>query len=147
MAVTTPTKQDPPVPTRRRSARTTLAASIGTMIEWYDYGLYGIVALAPQYFVELGLPTLIERPEHFYGFIGVAVAWQLVFLVMSLDPVRYRLLMLPSIVEKFSFGIAALVLFGQGRINPMVLAFSCVDMLLGVLFAIAFWQTGKADSP
>lgn len=35
-------------------------------------GIYGLVVLLPQYFVELGLPALIERPEHFYGFIGVA---------------------------------------------------------------------------
>lgn len=57
MSATTPTKQSPPAsaPSPRRTARTTLAAGIGTMIEWYDYGLYGIVAglvIAPLFFPE-----------------------------------------------------------------------------------------------
>ena len=45
---------DRPVrPSPSRSARTTIAASVGTIIEWYDYGLYGIVAglvIAPVFF-------------------------------------------------------------------------------------------------
>ena len=45
---------EPPVePTRRISVRTTVAAGFGTVIEWYDYGLYGIVAglvIAPLFF-------------------------------------------------------------------------------------------------
>lgn len=51
---TAPADTDRPVePPRRLSVRTTLAASIGTVIEWYDYGLYGIVAglvIAPLFF-------------------------------------------------------------------------------------------------
>ena len=50
----TPTQSAPPVePTRRLSVRTTVAAGFGTVIEWYDYGLYGIVAglvIAPLFF-------------------------------------------------------------------------------------------------
>ena len=45
------------VPTRRSSMRTTVAAGIGTVIEWYDYGLYGIIAglvIAPLFFPSVG---------------------------------------------------------------------------------------------
>jgi hypothetical protein len=108
-------------------------------------GIYGLLVLTPQYFMEDQISReqrmAMSNPEHFYGIIGVAVAWQLAFLVISLDPVRYRLMILPAIVEKLTFGIAALVLFANERINPLVLAFSCIDLVLAVLFVLAFWLT------
>src|SRR6476659_5533437 len=83
-------------------------------------GIYGLIALLPQYFMEHQLgqqfPPPITHPEQFYGFIGVAVAWQFAFLLIARDVDRYRLIMLPAIVEKISFGAAVLVLFAQGRV-------------------------------
>ena len=84
-------------------------------------GLYGIVALAPQYFVELGLPHLMERPEHFYGFIGVALAWQVIFLIAASDVMRYRPLMLAGVLEKLSFGAAVAILYSVERVSIGVL--------------------------
>ncbi|HSD47804.1 MAG TPA: hypothetical protein VLB87_14345, partial [Pyrinomonadaceae bacterium] len=82
-------------------------------------GIYGLIVLLPMYFMEertgLDYPPPITHPEYYYGFIGVAVAWQLVFLVISRDPVRYRALMIPSIVEKVSFGIPVAILYLQQR--------------------------------
>ena len=101
-------------------------------------GLYGIVALAPQYFVELGLPTLIERPEHFYGFIGVALAWQVVFLIAASDVMRYRPLMLAGVLEKLSFGAAVAILYSVERVSIGVLLAGTVDLVLGALFVAAF---------
>jgi hypothetical protein len=50
-------------------------------------GIYGILVLAPQYFLEAKLgqdyPPPITHPEQFYGFIGVALAWQAAFLLIS----------------------------------------------------------------
>jgi hypothetical protein len=111
-------------------------------------GVYGIVVLAPQYLIELGFgPTLvapIARPEHFYGFVGVALAWQLVFLVIARDVQRYRLLMLPAILEKLAFGLPVLLLFAAGRVGTDVLAFGCLDLVLGVLFLLSFIRTRAA---
>ena len=101
-------------------------------------GLYGIVALAPQYFVELGLPTLIERPEHFYGFIGVALAWQVIFLIAASDVMRYRPLMLAGVLEKLSFGAAVAILYSVERVSIGVLLAGTVDLVLGALFVAAF---------
>jgi hypothetical protein len=108
-------------------------------------GVYGLLVLLPMYFMErqIGIdqPPAITHAEYFYGFLGVAVAWQIAFLVISLDPQRYRLLMLPAIVEKFSFVAPAAVLMLQHRLpGPMVVAAS-LDFVLGVLFAIAFVRT------
>lgn len=111
-------------------------------------GIYGIVVLLPQYFMEelIGRnhPPPITHPEHFYGFIGVALAWQAVFLVIARDVRKYRLMMLPAVVEKLSFGVAALALHASGRTDITVAAAGTIDLLLAVLFVLAFRATGPA---
>ncbi|MDP1569617.1 MAG: hypothetical protein Q8L86_06410 [Vicinamibacterales bacterium] len=108
-------------------------------------GVYGILVLLPQYLIELGVgPPLaapITRPEHFYGFVGVALAWQVVFLVIARDVRRYRLMMLPSILEKLAFGLPVLLLFATGRVGSDVLLFGCLDLVLGTLFLVSFVKT------
>lgn len=108
-------------------------------------GIYGLLVLVPQYFLESRIgrdyPPPITHPEHFYGFLGVAVAWQVLFLLISRDPVRLRLAMLPAILEKASFGLAAVALHLQGRIPPAVLAAGTIDLVLGLLFLVAFRRT------
>jgi hypothetical protein len=110
-------------------------------------GIYGIIALLPQYFLEqknnVDYPPAITHPEYYYGFIGVALAWQFVFLIVSRNPVRYRLLMLPAIFEKASFGIPALILFGMGKLSTVLLAGGIIDLLLGALFLISYLKTPK----
>jgi hypothetical protein len=111
-------------------------------------GVYGLVVLLPQYFLEgqIGrdFPPAINHPEHFYGFVGVAAAWQIAFLLIARDPVRYRLMMIPGFLEKASFGVASIVLFALGRIHWMILTFGLVDLVWGFLFAAAFRRVGSA---
>lgn len=108
-------------------------------------GIYGFLALLPQYFLEektgIDFPPAITHPEYFYGFIGVALAWQVAFIIIARNPVKYRTMMIPSVLEKFSFGIALAVLFSQGRIPLMTLGFGILDSLLGLLFLIAYFKT------
>ena len=77
-------------------------------------GIYGLIVLPPQYFLETRIgrdaPPPITHPEFFYGFLGVAIAWQVAFLIIALDPRRYRPLMLAGVIEKSSFGIAAVAM-------------------------------------
>ena len=110
-------------------------------------GVYGLIVLLPQYFMEEQIgrdyPPPVTHPEHFYGFLGVAVAWQVAFLVVAQDPVRYRLFMLPGVLEKATFGIAAPVLFALHRVPGVVLAFGLIDLLWGILFLAAFRRTRR----
>src|SRR5262245_8333336 len=103
-------------------------------------GLYGLVSLIPTYFLEswIGVndPPAITHPEYFYGFLGVAVAWQIMFLVIAFDPQRYRPAMLVGLIEKLAFGCAAVALFIAHRIAASVLALGIVDLALGALFLI-----------
>lgn len=108
-------------------------------------GVYGLLVITPMYFMEeqigVDYPPPITHPEYFYGFVGVTVAWQILFLVLASDPMRFRLMMLPALVEKFPYAVTTIVLYLQERVVPMVLVFGLIDLLLGVLFVIAFVKT------
>jgi len=112
-------------------------------------GVYGLLVLVPQYFMEERIgrdtPPPITHPEFFYGFVGTAVAFQIVFLLLSRDPLRYRAMMIPSVMEKAGFGIPVVALFLQGRTSGMTLVFAGVDLLLGVLFIVAYLRTARAS--
>lgn len=107
--------------------------------------VYGILVLVPQYFTEdlvgRDFPPPITHPEHYYGFIGVALAWQVLFLVVARDPVRYRLAMIPATLEKLAFGVAAVVLYLQGRLSAMILGAGALDLVLAFLFVLSFRAT------
>ena len=105
-------------------------------------GIYGVLVLLPQYFMEtriaIDFPPAITHPENFYGFIGVALAWQFVFFIIARDVQRYRLLMLPAIVEKLAFGLPAWLLYVQDRVVTAVVTAGTIDLLLAILFVTAF---------
>jgi hypothetical protein len=105
-------------------------------------GIYGVLILAPIYFMEGKIgsdtPPAITHAEYFYGFLGAGLAWQIVFLVLSTDPVRYRTMMLPSVLEKVSYGIALVVLFAQHRLPLSVLIIGSVDWIFAALFIAAY---------
>jgi hypothetical protein len=112
-------------------------------------GIWGILVITPLYFmfdlISRKDPPAITHPGFYYGFVGLGFAWQFAFLVIAQDPLRFRPMMLPSIVEKFSYGIAVVVLVMQGRMHRTDLVFSGSDLLLGVLFVMAFVFTGGRE--
>lgn len=105
-------------------------------------GIYGLLVLIPQYFLEekngRDYPPAINHPEYYYGFIGVAIAWQIAFLVISREPKRYRPIMIASVIEKYGYGIAVIILYLQGRLATAILATGIIDIILGTLFVIAY---------
>jgi hypothetical protein len=108
-------------------------------------GIWGLLVIAPLYFmfdlISRKDPPAITHPGFFYGFVGLGLAWQIAFLFISRDPVRFRPLMIPSMVEKFSYGIAVVVLVLQARMHMSDLVFAGTDLLLGVLFVVAYRRT------
>lgn len=109
-------------------------------------GIYGIATLLPQYFLEeknsLDFPPAITHPEYYYGFIGVTLAFQVVFLLIASDPVRYRpLMLLSALLEKIPFTVAVFVLYAAGRVNQMMLGFALVDFAWAGLFLFAYFKT------
>jgi len=111
-------------------------------------GILGLLGVVPMYFSEtrIGIetPPPITHPEFFYGFVGVVIAWQVAFVVIGQDPLRYRPLMLPAMIEKFSFSFAGWILFFQGRLAGQMLAACTFDLVLGILFVVSFLRTAPS---
>jgi len=112
-------------------------------------GIWGVLVIAPLYFLFdlIGKqdPPAITHPGFFYGFVGLGVAWQFAFMVIATDPGKFRLMMLPSIFEKFSYGIAIVLLVMQGRTRSSDLVFATTDTVLGVLFVVAYVKSRRVE--
>lgn len=108
-------------------------------------GVWGVVILTPMYFMSDWIgsqyPPAITHSDFYYGFIGLSLAWQAVFLVIASDPVRYRPMMVAAMLEKFVYVITLCALCAQGRLQAGQLAAAVPDFVLGTLFIAAFLRT------
>jgi hypothetical protein len=114
-------------------------------IVFWVAAIWGFLVLTPLYFMfdlisRNDLPP-ITHPGFFYGFVGLGLAWQVAFIVIATDPVRFRPLMIPCILEKVSWSAAVIILVLQGRMHKSDLVFVGTDLLLGLLFLIAYFKT------
>jgi len=114
-------------------------------IVFWIAGVWGLLIITPLYFMFdlIGQkdPPLITHPGFYYGFAGCALAWQVAFCFIATNPVRFRPLMLPSILEKATYAAAVFTLVAQSRMHHSDLVFAATDSLLGLLFVIAYFMT------
>jgi hypothetical protein len=112
-------------------------------------GFSGVIMIATLYFEDrffADYPPAINRPEFYYGFAGLCLAWQVMFIVIGFDPVRYRMAMLPAVLEKASFAGAIPVLYAFERVPAVWLGFAAMDATWMVLFIVAFLWTPKESA-
>jgi len=112
-------------------------------------GIVGLIEIVPLYFHESTLnrtqPPPITHPEFYYGFLGVTLAWQVAFLVISRDPVRLRPLMPVSWIEKLLYPCAVAILHSAGRTHAEMVPAAMLDLVWLALF-IASWITTRAQN-
>jgi len=110
-------------------------------------GVWGILLLTPLFFafdlIGQRFPPPITHADFYYGFLTVALAWQFAFLVIGRDPIRFRPMMLPAMLEKFGYVGALLVLYAQQRIQAGQALAAAPDFVLGVLFVLAYFKTAS----
>jgi hypothetical protein len=112
-------------------------------------GVWGLVVLTPLYFLfditgrQYAPPA--DYPQFFYGFLGVTMAWQIAFLVIGSKPARFRLLMIPAILEKFIYVVTVTALYAQGRLSQTDASAAVPDVLLGILFVVSFLKTPRVE--
>ena len=105
-------------------------------------GVWGLAVVIPLFFlfdyVGRQYPPAITHPDIYYGFTTVTLAWQMAFLIIAGDPVRFRPIMPAAMIEKFAYVIALVVLYSQGRIGFAQASAGIPDLVLGLLFVTAF---------
>jgi hypothetical protein len=89
----------------------------------------------------------ITHPDFYYGFVGITLVWQIAFLVIANDPVRFRPMMVPAILEKFIYAISVGVLYARGPLQGGQLLAELPDIPLGILFVAAFLKMQKFGAP
>src|SRR5215472_15718308 len=117
-------------------------------IVFWVAGIWGLLVITPLFFIFnlIGRqdPPPITHPGFYYGFVTVALARQVAFMVIARNPVRLRPMMIPAVLEKFGYGLALLSLYLERRIRVSDLVFDGADLLFGVLFLAAFFKTKSA---
>jgi hypothetical protein len=110
-------------------------------------GIWGVLVITPLYFLfdSIGRndPPAITHPGFFYGFVGAALVWQVAYMTIATDPGKFRPMMIVALLAKLSYGVPVVVLVLQKRMHPTDLVFGGVDLVLGVLFAVAYVVTPK----
>lgn len=105
--------------------------------------IYGLAVMTPMLFLEPAMIAAgqpLSHPESYYGFVGITLAFQVVFLTIGRDPARFRPIMLAAVLEKISFPAAVWPLFLMGRTPGVVVVFATIDLMLGVLFLLSWWR-------
>ena len=106
-------------------------------------GLYGIVVVAPMFFLERQMAPGATHPVFFYAWVSVDLAWQILFLVLSTAPTRYRPMMPVCVLVKAAAVVAIPWLYVAGRVGGMWLGAAAVDLVFAVLFLTAYGATGR----
>ena len=108
-------------------------------------GIWGVTVLTPLYWLfditGRRYPAPVDYPHFFFGFVSVAMAWQIAFLIIGSNPVRFRALMIPAILEKLGFVSTLAVLYAQSRISAVDAQAAIPDLMLCVLFVVALAKT------
>jgi hypothetical protein len=111
-------------------------------------GIYGLAVITPMFFLEHLIgeydPPSITHPEFYYGFVCTTFAWQIVYLMMWRDPVRFRPMLIPAIIGKAGFALSVFILLAQGRLAARNVVLPSIDLLLAALFAWAYIALGAA---
>ena len=110
-------------------------------------GIYGLITIPLTYFAEpalVGRYGALSQPIWFYGFLGLVLVFQLVYLQTGRDPVRYRPFMLLSLAAKLSFVVTAAALFLAGRTVLEQALVTAPDLIWSLLFAVAYARAPKS---
>ena len=113
---------------------------------FYAAGTWGMLLLTVIYLRgdTTGVTATPPGAQFYYGFLGVTTAWQAAFFVIASDPLRYRPLMVPAIVEKFGYILSMAVLYALGQVGWTEAQTAIPDVVLGVLFIAAYARTPRS---
>jgi hypothetical protein len=115
-----------------------------TKIVFWIAAIYGFILLIPLYFLMNAIgqkaPPPISHPEFYYGFVGVTLLWQCIFVLIALDPLRYQTIIRIAILEKLSYTVPVLILYSMGKVQLNILGTALADPIFAILFISAYFR-------
>ena len=92
-------------------------------------------------------PPAITHPEFFYGFLGLAIAFQFLFALIAWQPRRLLAAMPAAVAEKCLYATMIGLLVVWHRLgNAGAAAFAAVDAVLGGLFLLSYLSLKQGAS-
>jgi hypothetical protein len=105
-------------------------------------GIVGLVEVTPLFFLAgmIGRrqPPPITHLEFYYGFVVIVLTWQIAFLIIARDPVRYQPLMPALFLEKLLYPVVVFTLYAQGRVDVQAFPGPILDLVWLVLFVVVW---------
>ena len=107
-------------------------------------GVLGLLLLVPLAYSagvdrQSALSAISGAGLFFAGYVFQYLCWQVLYLAISTDPLRYRPIMIPAFVSQV-IGVRSplwLYLYGVRYWIPAVV----VEAVLAILFLVAYWTT------
>lgn len=110
-------------------------------------GIWGVLIIGSLFFIEPYVASRtgpLSHPDTYYGFAVSTFAWQLGYLVIGRNPAAFRPFMLLGAGAKLAYLSACWILYAGGRIPVSVPVIASPDLLLAVLFVVAWFKTRPA---
>lgn len=110
--------------------------------------IYGAILLLPVYFLEARVAAPAPRlpaPEYFYGFVGAALSFQILYWMIGSAPRRYHPLMLLGVAAKLSFWVPVAILWTLARTSTGTFVLVCGDLILAIAFFVAWRSLRTGD--
>ena len=115
-----------------------------TRIVFSVAAIYGFLLLIPMYFlmntISQQAPPAISHPEFYYGFLGVTLLWQCIFVLIARDPSRYKAIIPIAILEKVAYTIPVLILYSIGKVQANILRTALADPIFAILFITSYFR-------
>jgi len=114
---------------------------------------YGVCVLVPGFFVggagEFTSDSPPALPEFYFGFLSLALVFQGVFVLIAMDPIKFRPFMIIAVFEKLSFFLVVVVLASSGKMSTESQYFmgGMIDGGLAALFLTAWLVTPSKAQP
>jgi hypothetical protein len=113
-------------------------------------GVLGLLLLLPLAYSAVVdgqgiLPGLGGAGMFFLGFVAQYMCWQILYLVLATNPVRYRPMMIPAFFAQAMGALYPQWLYLYG-FEPWV-PVAAVEIALAILFLVAYWTTGQPRAP
>jgi hypothetical protein len=113
-------------------------------IVFWIAAIYGFVLLIPMYFLMNTIgrkaPPSISHPEFYYGFVGVTLLWQCIFVLIALDPLRFKAVIPIAVLEKVSYTLPVVILYLMDKVRPNILVTALADPIFAILFITVYFH-------